>query len=173
MAVSKKQAPQTSSAPLVGVIMGSESDWPRVKEACMALEKFGVPFIKKVVSAHRTPELVADFANVAEKLNLKVIIAAAGGAAHLPGMIAAHLSIPVVGIPLANPPLQGIDALYSVVQMPSGVPVATVSVDNAWNGGVLAAQIVATSDSKLAEKVRGRLADYKQELRDKVLKSKI
>jgi 5-(carboxyamino)imidazole ribonucleotide mutase len=133
----------------VGVLMGSESDWPTMKAAAEVLTEYGVAYEARVLSAHRTPEKMAEYALAAHERGLKVLIAGAGGAAHLPGMVAAHTPLPVIGVPVAHGPLQGFDALLSIVQMPRGVPVATVAIGNAQNAGLLAVQILATSDAAL------------------------
>ncbi len=138
---------------LIGIIMGSDSDLPTMKDAIAVCEEFGVPWEVEIVSAHRTPERMVDYAKQAHQRGLKVIIAGAGGAAHLPGMVAALTPLPVVGVPVASRQLQGIDSLYSIVQMPAGIPVATVAIGNARNAGLLAIQILATYDSTLQEKV--------------------
>ena len=135
--------------PLVGILMGSESDWPTMKAAADILRELGVPFEARVLSAHRTPEAMASYATAAQSRGLKVLIAGAGGAAHLPGMVAAYTVLPVIGVPVPIGHLQGLDALMSIVQMPRGVPVATVAIGNAANAGLLGAQIVATSDPAL------------------------
>ena len=153
----------------VAIIMGSDSDLPTMKAAGEALERLGVAFEMAVVSAHRTPHEVAQFSENASSRGIEIIIAGAGGAAHLPGMVASYTELPVIGVPVPIGALQGQDALLSIVQMPKGVPVATVAIGNAWNAGVLAAQIVAITDSAL----RQRLKDYKKELRDAVLAKKI
>ncbi len=134
--------------PLVAVIMGSDSDWPVMSKACNILKEFKIPFVKKVLSAHRTPDAMRSFAMDAAKNGFKVIIAGAGGAAHLPGMTASYTILPVIGVPVTSKALDGLDSLLSIVQMPKGIPVATVSIDNAVNAGLLAVQIVATSDSE-------------------------
>ena len=139
-----------SPLPLVGVAMGSESDWPTMEAAADILHEFGVPFEARVLSAHRTPDAMAAYARTAAERGLKVIVAGAGGAAHLPGMIAAHTVLPVVGVPVATALMSGLDSLLSIVQMPGGVPVATVSVGGARNAGLLAVQILATYDPVLA-----------------------
>ena len=139
-----------SLLPLVGVAMGSESDWPTMEAAADILHEFGVPFEARVLSAHRTPDAMAAYARTAADRGLKVIVAGAGGAAHLPGMIAAHTVLPVVGVPVATALMSGLDSLLSIVQMPGGVPVATVSVGGARNAGLLAVQILATYDPALA-----------------------
>ena len=139
-----------SPLPLVGVAVGSESDWPTMEAAADILHEFGVPFEARVLSAHRTPDAMAAYARTAAERGLKVIVAGAGGAAHLPGMIAAHTVLPVVGVPVATALMSGLDSLLSIVQMPGGVPVATVSVGGARNAGLLAVQILATYDPALA-----------------------
>ncbi len=139
--------------PLVGILMGSESDWPTMKPAADALRELEVAFEVRVLSAHRTPERMAEYATHAHERGLRVLIAGAGGAAHLPGMVAAHTPLPVIGVPVAIGSLQGLDALMSIVQMPRGVPVATVAIGNAANAGLLAAQILATSDDALRQKL--------------------
>lgn len=152
--------------PLVGIVMGSDSDWPLVKKACETLESFGVAYETRVISAHRTPETAIDYSKTAEGRGLKVIIAAAGGAAHLGGVLAAGTVLPVIGIPVAGGALNGLDALYATVQMPSGVPVATVACGSAGpvNAALLAVQILGTADAALREK----FAAYKEELKKKV-----
>lgn len=145
---------------VVGLIMGSDSDWPTVEEAAAVLDKFGVSWDATVASAHRTPERAAAWAGMAEQRGMRVIIAAAGLAAHLPGVVAAHTTLPVIGLPVASGPMQGKDALYSIVQMPPGVPVATVGINAGRNAGLLAVQIAAAADPRLREK----LFEYKQEL---------
>ena len=135
----------------VGLIMGSQSDWSTMKEAADILSELGVAYETKIVSAHRTPDRLWEYGKSAEQRGLKVIIAGAGGAAHLPGMIASKTNLPVVGVPVATTSLNGIDSLYSILQMPRGYPVATMAIgaQGAKNGGLLAAQIIALSDSKL------------------------
>lgn len=139
----------------VGIIMGSKSDWPTMKNAADMLESFGIAYETKVVSAHRTPDLLAEYASKAASRGLKVIIAGAGGAAHLPGMTAAFTSLPVLGVPVQSKALKGMDSLLSIVQMPKGVAVGTLAIGDAGaaNAGLLAAQILATSDDKLMAKV--------------------
>lgn len=139
--------------PVVGVIMGSKSDLETMRAAADELEKFGVPFEIKVVSAHRTPDAMVEYAKSARKRGLKVIIAGAGGAAHLPGMVASMTTLPVIGVPVATKHLGGEDSLFSIVQMPGGVPVATVGIGNARNAGLLAIRILGATDSGLAEKL--------------------
>lgn len=157
------------SAPLVSVVMGSDSDHPVMKAAMDALDKLGIRGEISVVSAHRTPHEVASFAEGARARGIRVIIAGAGGAAHLPGMVAAYTELPVIGVPVPIGPLQGEDALLSIVQMPKGVPVATVAIGNAWNAGVLAAQILGAGN----EQVLDRIAAYKAEMRAQVLEKKL
>ena len=152
--------------PLVGIVMGSDSDWPLVKKACDTLDSFGVSYETRVISAHRTPEVAIEYSKTAEARGLKVIIAAAGGAAHLGGVLAAATVLPVIGIPVAGGALNGLDALYATVQMPSGVPVATVACGSAGptNAALLAVQVLGTSDDGLREKFRA----YKDSLKAKV-----
>lgn len=150
--------------PLVALVMGSDSDWPVVQKAAAVLKEFEIPFEVRVLSAHRTPNQAAEYARTAEERGLRVLVAAAGLAAHLGGVLAAHTVLPVIGLPCAGGPLNGLDALYATVQMPGGVPVATVGIGNATNAGLLAVQILATADAAL----RARLADYKLKMADKV-----
>lgn len=144
-----------TTLPLVGIVMGSDSDWPKIKAAAAALEEFGVPCEVRVMSAHRTPEVVHDYAAMAAARGLKVLIAAAGGAAHLAGVVASHTTLPVIGIPVPTDLSGGLDSLLSVVQMPGDVPVATVAVGGGGprNAGLLAVQILALGDSDLREKL--------------------
>src|SRR4051812_37471576 len=137
--------------PLVGVIMGSESDLETMQPAADALKEFGVSYEMSVVSAHRTPEDMFDYAKTARERGLKVIIAGAGGAAHLPGMVASLTTLPVIGVPVSSKALSGVDSLHSIVQMPPGIPVATVAIGGGRNAGLLALRILATEDAKLAE----------------------
>jgi 5-(carboxyamino)imidazole ribonucleotide mutase len=150
------------SQPVVGVIMGSDSDWSVMSAAADALTEFGVPFETHVVSAHRMPREMADYAQAAAGRGLKVIIAGAGGAAHLPGMVASMTTLPVIGVPVPLQYLDGMDSLLSIVQMPAGVPVATVSIAGARNAGLLAVRILATTDEALSS----RMADFQQQLGD-------
>ncbi len=152
--------------PLVGLIMGSDSDWPTVKPAAEVLAEFGVPFEVGVVSAHRTPEKMLAYAKSAHERGLKAIIACAGGAAHLPGMVAAATPLPVIGIPRALKDLDGLDSLLSIVQMPGGVPVATVSIGGAKNAGLLAVRILSAGDPALVEK----MAEYQENMAAEVEK---
>jgi 5-(carboxyamino)imidazole ribonucleotide mutase len=137
----------------VGVIMGSDSDWSAMKDACEVLNELDISYEKKVVSAHRTPDMMAEYGKTARERGLKVIIAGAGGAAHLPGMTAAYTTLPVIGVPIKTSTLSGVDSLYSIVQMPNGVPVATVAIGKAKNAGLLAARILSTSDKAMANKL--------------------
>lgn len=147
------------SDPLVGVVMGSDSDLPTMQGAIDALREFGVPFEVRVLSAHRTPQAMLDYAGSAATRGMKVIVAGAGGAAHLPGMLASATPLPVIGVPVNITALQGLDALLSIVQMPAGVPVATVAIGNARNAGLLAVRILATSDLLLMERMEAFQAD--------------
>ncbi|MCO7180081.1 5-(carboxyamino)imidazole ribonucleotide mutase [Lactococcus garvieae] len=148
----------------VAVIMGSLSDWETMKQAAHILEEFGIDFDKKVVSAHRTPEIMMNFAKNAEQQGYKVIIAGAGGAAHLPGMVAAMTLLPVIGVPIQSRALSGLDSLYSIVQMPGGVPVASMAIgtSGAKNAALYAIQILALADKNLAEKLK----KYRKEAAD-------
>ena len=151
--------------PIVGIIMGSQSDLRIMSEAAEALEELGVPFDVTIVSAHRTPHRMLEYATTARERGLKVIIAGAGGAAHLPGMVAAMTTLPVIGVPVkSRNSIDGWDSVLSILQMPGGVPVATVALDGAKNAGILAAQIVGAFDEQTAESLRG----YKDGLREKV-----
>jgi 5-(carboxyamino)imidazole ribonucleotide mutase len=151
--------------PLVGIIMGSDSDLPTMQAAISACEEFGVAYEVGIVSAHRTPERMVEYAKTAYDRGLKVIIAGAGGAAHLPGMVAALTALPVIGVPVQTKTLQGVDSLYSIVQMPAGIPVATVAIGNAKNAGLLAVQMLASHDPALFQKVQA----YRQSLNDMVM----
>ncbi len=152
--------------PLIGIIMGSDSDLPTMQHAITVCEDFDIPHEVAIVSAHRTPERMVTYAQTAYERGLKVIIAGAGGAAHLPGMVAALTPLPVVGVPVKSRTMQGLDSLYSIVQMPGGIPVATVAIGNAKNAGLLAAQILATNDPLLTHKIQA----YREELKAQVLK---
>lgn len=142
--------------PVVAVVMGSTSDWETMKNACEVLGEYGVAYEKKVVSAHRTPDLMFEFAENARQRGIKVIIAGAGGAAHLPGMIAAKCTLPVIGVPVQSRALNGLDSLLSIVQMPAGVPVATTAIGKAGatNAGILAVEMLSMYDLKIAEKIQ-------------------
>ncbi|ABX43822.1 5-(carboxyamino)imidazole ribonucleotide mutase [Lachnoclostridium phytofermentans] len=152
----------------VGIVMGSDSDLPVMSKAAEMLEKFGIDYEITVISAHRMPDIFFDYATKAEENGFKVIIAGAGGAAHLPGMAAAIFTMPVIGVPIHSKALSGVDSLYSIVQMPAGIPVATVAIDGAANAGILAAKILATSDPEILEKLKA----YKEELKDSVVAKK-
>lgn len=152
----------------VGIVMGSDSDLPVMQAAAEMLEKLQVPFEMTIVSAHRTPQRLYEYAQSAESRGLKVIVAGAGGAAHLPGMVAALCPLPVIGVPVRSSALSGEDSLLSIVQMPPGVPVATVAINGALNAGILAAQILATSDEALMQRVRDHKAGLQQMVLDKV-----
>ncbi|RAS69010.1 5-(carboxyamino)imidazole ribonucleotide mutase [Lentzea atacamensis] len=151
----------------VGVIMGSDSDWPVMKAATEALTEFGVSFEVSVVSAHRTPQRMLDYATSAASRGLRVIIAGAGGAAHLPGMVASATVLPVIGVPVPLKYLDGMDSLLSIVQMPAGIPVATVSVGGARNAGLLAVRVLAASDPDLQERIARFQAELEQLVLDK------
>ena len=151
----------------VAIIMGSDSDWPIMEEAAKALDSFGITYTADVVSAHRMPEEMVEFAKSAVAKGYKVIIAGAGGAAHLPGMVASLSTLPVIGVPVSLKNLEGMDSLLSIVQMPGGIPVATVGIDNAKNAGILAARIIGSSDADVAKKVAEQLADIREEAKEK------
>ena len=151
----------------VAIIMGSDSDWPVMEEAAKALDSFGINYTADVVSAHRMPEEMVEFAKSAATKGYKVIIAGAGGAAHLPGMVASLTTLPVIGVPVSLKNLDGMDSLLSIVQMPGGIPVATVGIDNAKNAGLLAARIIGSSDASVAKKVEAQLSDIREEAKAK------
>jgi 5-(carboxyamino)imidazole ribonucleotide mutase len=151
--------------PLVGIVMGSDSDWPTMQPAATALDEFAVPWEAHVVSAHRTPRRMLEYAESAAGRGLRVIVAGAGGAAHLPGMVAAATPLPVIGVPRPLDRLDGLDSLLSIVQMPAGVPVATVSIGGGRNAGLLAVRILATGDDRL----RAAVSTFQAELADSVL----
>ena len=150
----------------VGIVMGSDSDMPVMAKAAEILEKFGIDYEMTIISAHREPDIFFEWAKSAEEKGIKVIIAGAGKAAHLPGMCAALFPMPVVGIPMKTSDLGGVDSLYSIVQMPSGIPVATVAINGGANAGILAAKILATSDAKLLAKLKS----YSEEMKNDVVK---
>lgn len=152
----------------VGIVMGSDSDLPVMSKAAEILEKFGIDYEMTVISAHRMPDVFFEYANTAKEKGFQVIIAGAGGAAHLPGMCAAIFPLPVIGVPIHTKTLSGVDSLYSIVQMPGGIPVATVAIDGAQNAGILAAKILAVASPDLLRK----LEDYKKGLKDGVMKKK-
>lgn len=153
----------------VSIIMGSKSDWEVMSAACSILEEFGVPFEKKVISAHRTPQFFCDYISSAPSRGVNLIIAGAGGAAHLPGMAAAMTTLPVIGVPIKSAALQGLDSLLSIVQMPSGVPVATMAINGAANAALYAVSIFALGDKTLSVK----LEEFRRAQADKVLKTEI
>ncbi len=157
--------------PVVGVVMGSDSDWPTMQAAAVILKEFGVPFEARVVSAHRTPDLLFDYAAMAAERGLKAIIAGAGGAAHLPGMLASKTTIPVLGVPVQSKALSGQDSLLSIVQMPKGIPVATFAIGEAGaaNAALFAVSMLANGDAELAQK----LANFRQAQTEKVLAMKL
>ena len=150
---------------LVAIVMGSDSDLPTLEPAIKVLESFGLKSEVRVLSAHRTPLEMVDFAKEVKSKELKVIIAGAGGAAHLPGMMAALTNLPVIGVPIQSKSLSGVDSMYSILQMPAGVPVATVAIGGGLNAGLLAAQILATANKELKEKI----SEYRKEMHDKVI----
>jgi len=155
---------QNPGKPLVGILMGSDSDWPTMEQAATILEEFGVPCESRVLSAHRSPKLVRRYVAGAASRGIKVLIAGAGGAAHLAGVLAAHTTLPVIGVPIETKSLKGLDSLLATVQMPSGVPVATVGIGNAANAALLAVQCLALSDSTLQR----ALAAYKRRLETRI-----
>ena len=155
----------TETKPAIGIIMGSDSDLPTMEKAIAVCQDFAVSYEVAIISAHRTPERMVDYARNAHHRGLKVIIAGAGGAAHLPGMVASLTPLPVVGVPVTTRQLNGLDSLYSIVQMPKGIPVATVAIGNAQNAGLLAIQILSVNDYKLQNKVE----QYRQSLSETVL----
>ncbi len=157
---------EQSEQPVVGIVMGSDSDWPVMREAAKALQEFGIPFEADVVSAHRMPDEMIAYGQAAAGRGLRVVIAGAGGAAHLPGMLASVTPLPVVWVPVPLKYLDGMDSLLSIVQMPAGVPVATVSIGGARNAGLLAARIVGSGSYDLATRVRERMVGFQSELRD-------
>lgn len=155
--------------PKVAILMGSDSDLPTMEDAGKALDKFEIEYEIKIISAHRTPKEMFEYAESASEKGILVIIAGAGGAAHLPGMLASVTELPVIGVPVPYGHLKGQDALLSIVQMPKGVPVATVAIGNSWNAGVLAAQILGVGDKKILKKIKA----YKEEIRDVVKAKKL
>ena len=157
--------------PVVGIVMGSDSDWPVMQAAAGVLEEFGVPFEARVVSAHRTPDLLFDYAATARERGLVAIIAGAGGAAHLPGMLAAKTSVPVLGVPVPSKHLQGLDSLLSIVQMPKGVPVATFAIGEAGaaNAALFAVALLATGEGDFGRELADKLDNFRRRQADKVL----
>ncbi len=166
---------KSQNKPFIGIIMGSDSDWPTLQAAAEICDEFSVAYEVHVVSAHRTPDDMSEYAKNAHKKGLRVIIAAAGGAAHLPGMVASNTPLPVIGVPVKTDALNGMDSLLSIVQMPSGVPVATVAIGAGKNAGLLAIEILASNNTKLMNK----LIEYKKELatesrkKDKLLNNEL
>lgn len=156
----------TDERPVVGIVMGSDSDWPVMQAAGEALAEFGVPFEKDVVSAHRMPDEMIAYGRAAADRGLRVIIAGAGGAAHLPGMLASVTTLPVVGVPVPLKHLDGMDSLLSIVQMPAGVPVATVSIGGARNAGLLAVRMLAAGEGADAERLRDEMSGFQERLRE-------
>ncbi|ABD02009.1 5-(carboxyamino)imidazole ribonucleotide mutase [Synechococcus sp. JA-2-3B'a(2-13)] len=154
-------------SPLVAIVMGSDSDLPTLAPAAQVCEEFGIPYQLQILSAHRTPEAMVEFARRAHTQGIRVIIAGAGGAAHLPGMVASLTPLPVIGVPVLSPSLQGIDSLYSIVQMPKGIPVATVAIGNGYNAGLLAVQILASGDPDLLRRVIAYRESLKQAVQEK------
>ena len=167
MSISLDAVGNPQASPQVGVIMGSDSDLPTMQAAIDALVEFGVSYEARIVSAHRTPEVMVEYARTAADRGIRVIIAGAGGAAHLPGMTASMTPLPVIGVPVPLKHMEGLDSLLSIVQMPAGVPVATVAIGNARNAGLLAVRILATSDEKLRAAMERYQADLTQQVRDK------
>lgn len=159
------------SHPLVGIVMGSDSDWPVMQAAARVLEEFGIPYEARVVSAHRTPDLLFDYAAAAHERDLRAIIAGAGGAAHLPGMLASKTIVPVLGVPVPSRHLNGLDSLLSIVQMPKGVPVATFAIGEAGaaNAALFAVAIIATANDDLGGQLAVRLEDFRRQQTEKVL----
>ena len=153
--------------PLIGIVMGSDSDWPTMKEAAEILDEFNTTHEKKVVSAHRTPDMMAQYGKQARGRGIKVIIAGAGGAAHLPGMLAAYTTLPVIGVPVKTSALGGLDSLYSIVQMPNGVPVATVAIGKAKNAGLLALRMLGMNDTDISVKLKAYADKMADESRKK------
>ena len=158
-----------SEQPLVGVIMGSDSDWPVMRDAGTALDEFDVPYEVGVYSAHRTPQRMLDYSRDAAERGLRVLVAGAGGAAHLPGMVASATVLPVIGVPVPLKHFDGLDSLLSIVQMPAGVPVSTVSVGGARNAGLLAVRTLATDSGDLGVRLRDRMARFQSDLANLVL----
>lgn len=153
---------------VVGIIMGSSSDWPTMKQSADMLEEFGLSYEKKVVSAHRTPEMMTEYAKNAKEKGIDIIIAGAGGAAHLPGMVASLTNVPVIGVPIQSKALQGLDSLFSIAQMPGGIPVATTAIGEAGakNAGILAARILAVNDADIYKKLEEYTASLEKKVED-------
>ncbi|MDQ1173098.1 5-(carboxyamino)imidazole ribonucleotide mutase [Microbacterium testaceum] len=157
----------SSETPVVGVVMGSDSDWRVMDAASQVLTEFGIPHEVEVVSAHRTPDKLVRYGREARGRGLRAIIAGAGGAAHLPGMLASVTSVPVIGVPVQLATLDGLDSLLSIVQMPAGIPVATVSINGAKNAGLLAARILGSADADIADRVEAYARDLEQQVEEK------
>jgi len=155
-----------SESPVVGIVMGSDSDWPVMEKAAIALQELEIPYEVDVVSAHRMPEDMVDYGRSAAERGLRVIVAGAGGAAHMPGMLASVTPLPVIGVPVPLAHLDGMDSLLSIVQMPAGVPVATVSIGGARNAGLLAARILGAGEGEEAARIRAAMVDFQVELRE-------
>ncbi|CAB1368275.1 5-(carboxyamino)imidazole ribonucleotide mutase [Denitratisoma oestradiolicum] len=161
--------------PLVGIVMGSDSDWPTMQAAARILEEFGVPYEARVVSAHRTPDLLFDYAAMAQERDLRAIIAGAGGAAHLPGMLASKTIVPVLGVPVQSKALSGLDSLLSIVQMPRGIPVATFAIGEAGaaNAALTAVAMLATANDALGRELSAKLLDFRARQSEKVMQMKL
>lgn len=162
-------SPYTADAPLIGIVMGSDSDWPTMEAAAEVLEEFGISYEADVVSAHRMPEEMISYGKKAAERGIRVIIAGAGGAAHLPGMLASVTPLPVIGVPVRLKNLEGMDSLLSIVQMPAGVPVATVSINGARNAGLLALRILGSGTDDFAEQIRADLINFASDLRQSAM----
>ncbi len=162
-----KKKTSSKNKPVVSVIMGSDSDWPTMQSAIPVLKEFNIPYEVKVVSAHRTPKLMQKHAEACQKRGIKVIIAGAGGAAHLPGMIASLTPLPVIGVPIMTKKLKGLDSLLSIAQMPKGIPVATVAVDNSYNSALLALRILSVGKSTLIKKMTEYMNQQKEKSKTK------
>lgn len=173
MAAKKRTKHKKKKHPQVAIIMGSDSDYPVMKDAEAALDELDVTYSTSIISAHRTPDEMTKFAKSAVSKGYRVIIAGAGGAAHLPGMVASLSPLPVIGVPIATGTLEGQDSLLSIVQMPKGVPVATVAINNAYNAGLLAAQILAAGGEKSNSQMINKIKTYKLRLRSQVLKKRL
>ncbi len=156
-----------AARPLVSIIMGSDSDWPTMRAAAETLDQLGIPFEADVVSAHRTPDKMVRYARAAAGRGIRVVVAGAGGAAHLPGMVASMTTLPVIGVPVQLARLDGLDSLLSIVQMPAGIPVATVAINGAANAGLLAARIIGSSDPAVAERLAAHAAELEQLVEEK------
>ncbi|MBP2437558.1 5-(carboxyamino)imidazole ribonucleotide mutase [Microbacterium amylolyticum] len=162
----------SSEEPLVGVVMGSDSDWRVMHEASAVLTEFGIPHEVEVVSAHRTPDKLISYGREARSRGLKAIVAGAGGAAHLPGMLASLTALPVIGVPVQLKTLDGLDSLLSIVQMPAGIPVATVSINGAKNAGLLAARVIGAADAEIADRIEAYARDLEKQVEEKNVRLK-